>query len=123
MRKNRREAKQFGDAFYDTLKPCINNHLSPRYTNNGNCVLCAKQKFHNAIAFVKFEVHPEDVATITAYVEMVRIQRAYELTKGPSRAQLLDMWTRAHGETVARQMMELEDAREANQTPTESPAP
>jgi len=46
----RQEARDNGDAYYFTGKPCKHNHVSIRFTSNGTCVEC-----HEAIANRKLQ--------------------------------------------------------------------
>lgn len=38
--KTRSEARSSGSRTYNTGAPCVNGHLSPRYTGSGTCVQC-----------------------------------------------------------------------------------
>lgn len=49
MFDNKKEAKENGEAFYYTGKPCKYNHLANRYSSNGVCIICA---YENVKAYI-----------------------------------------------------------------------
>lgn len=53
----RKEAKDKGEKFFTTDKPCFRNHKSKRYVSTGSCVDC--QVFRNIIAH-KERLRPKD---------------------------------------------------------------
>ena len=66
MPTSRSDAKRLGARTYFTGRPCKNQHVSPRRTDNGTCVLCLaetsaryyaenpeKRKHHNATYYAK----------------------------------------------------------------------
>ena len=66
MPTSRRDARRLGARTYFTGRPCKNQHVSPRRTDNGTCVVCLaesksryyaenpeKRKQHNAIYYSK----------------------------------------------------------------------
>jgi len=42
--ESRQEAKEQGIAFFISGEPCVNGHMSPRYTSNGQCKACCQIK-------------------------------------------------------------------------------
>jgi Autographiviridae endonuclease VII len=40
----RKKARDAGEKFYSTDVPCANGHASERYTRNGKCVQCNREK-------------------------------------------------------------------------------
>lgn len=93
MPTSRSDAKILGARTYFTGRPCKNQHVSPRRTDNGTCVLCLaetktqyyaenpeKRKHHNATYYAKNSEHIKslnsDWRTENAD-EMREIRRSY----------------------------------------------
>ena len=43
----RKQARKQGLAQYHTGKQCCHGHTSPRFTSNGGCVQCSREKYAN----------------------------------------------------------------------------
>lgn len=80
QRSERYDAKLKGLKTFDTGKPCINGHLSFRYTSSGNCAKCVTSTandtghFRHVLGPISLRVAPEDVERLAliifAYAKM-----------------------------------------------------
>lgn len=121
MPTTKKEARLSNEPFFYTGRPCIDGHLSKRYASTGNCVECHKKPSPFGIKSIRLEAYPEDVDALEECARLLREQREYERRRPPTREEKYARWMRAHGETVARQMLEMEDAATPNQTPAIAP--
>ena len=61
----REEAVKNGYAFYNTGKPCRNDHIGPRALVSGQCVQCRDEAIARRSKTVKFKGTPAEIETIT----------------------------------------------------------
>jgi 5-methylcytosine-specific restriction endonuclease McrA len=59
---SRKEAQKAGSKFYFTGRPCVNGHLSPRYTPSMNCVKC-KQEAESSPQRIAYKLATQDHRT------------------------------------------------------------
>lgn len=129
----RQQAFEIGSNKYFTGVPCKHGHVSERYTQTCVCVECHKaanaKELHRStlrlqgIRPLTLKTHPADHASLAAYADMLNAARGIKVTNltgapqppttpAPARTEITDeqrlaMWTRVHGETIARQMLEM----------------
>lgn len=128
---SRSRAIETGSYLYFTGEPCKHGHVAQRYTRTCVCTECHKQ--NNArqtrrlneslqgVRTITLRAHPDDVVSLQQYVDLLCAQRGLRIAQSwsPTAAQQLPAptvalstdedrlahWTRLHGPTIARQML------------------
>ena len=67
----REEAVKNGYAFYNTGKPCRNDHIGPRHLVSAVCVQCQKDALARRSKTVKFKGTPAEIDAITKIWEAI----------------------------------------------------
>lgn len=128
----RADAFEIGSTKYFTGQPCKHGHVAERYTTTCVCTVChqqanAKQMVRSTLRLqnvtpLTVKAHRDDHVTIEHFAWQLLTARGIKLPPpGPAghapaptpdqppldiNAQRWQMWTRLHGETIARQMFE-----------------
>jgi hypothetical protein len=124
---NRVDAIAIGSYKYFTGKPCKHGHVAERYTKTCVCVECHKGANAKTMARLTLAMqgvrpfsvkcHPHDWPAIEQFAWQLAAARGIHLAPpAPAKAappdptptdsilQRWQMWSRVHGETIARQM-------------------
>jgi len=89
QRGERHAAKERGDRYYNTGKPCANGHLSHRYTQSGACCECLKFTATTpvervSLPVIKVRAYHEDREVLAASALLMAVAHEPHITDADS---------------------------------------